>query len=142
MGLWHQSEDLSMTEGCRNIKQLAVNFHRKSDKQQGIHIRCLPGDLKKRTFGLCQKTALPEQILTGIACDTKLRKHHHSGAESLHFPYFGKNCRLICCGIRHTDFRDRRCDPDKSILHPRLSFSSSYLVHCLYSALISSTENV
>ena len=77
-------------------------------KNKGIHISSFLCDLQQSFPGAVEKTSLQEKVLTGIACDTKLRKNHNLHMFFLHLMDQSDNlisigiavcnCDIWCCG--------------------------------------------
>ena len=78
VGLRHKSQDISMIQYSCRIVKLAIFPHRKTYKNQRIHIPGLFCQSKQALPRTVQKPSLQKQILAGIPGNAKLRKYHDS----------------------------------------------------------------
>ena len=117
MSLRYKSKNISVVQCCCHIVELAVHPHRKSQKDQRIHIRSLLCNSQKALPCTVQQSSLKEKILAGIACDAKLRQYHQLGMLCLHFTDYFQNCPGIGLTISNCNLR-RSCRYfNKSLIH-------------------------
>ena len=86
-------------------------------KNKGIHISSFLCDLQQSFPGAVEKTSLQEKILTGIACDTKLRKSHNLHMFFLHLMDQSDNLISIGIAVCNCDIRCCGCCFDITVFH-------------------------
>ena len=68
---------------CGTVVEQAVNHHRQTDNRDDIEFAGEVEQHHHTLFSTVEQSLFLKQILTGVACDTKFRQHHHLDAPTL-----------------------------------------------------------
>ena len=123
--LWYKSKDFSMAETCSHVVEFALIFQWQTYKNQCIYLFGLFCNTKKLCSGFFQKSFLPEQVSTGISCNTKFREYHNLCTLFLHFVNHFDNLVCIKFAVCHLNIRSSCSHFNKSVFHRFLLASYS-----------------
>ena len=124
--LWHESEQSAAEKHSGNIVETCVQEKRKSGHDDHIHCCGGTADLLQPCKAAVKKDVLQEQIITGIARDTKLREYQKFHMFLLRLLHTRQDMLRVEGGIAYFDIRGGCGDLDKSIFHDDVILSDLF----------------